>query len=221
MKSNLRATKYSDSTNTIPNGTRAGNTNLQSSTSPYFYKPISGNNNVASFTISSYNEFTDGVYYNWIAAMNGASSSTANPSGVQGVCPKGWHLPSDAEWTQMKNSAIPEARSNTSTTYVQSSQPIAVFCGGCEWENNTGYYRPGSYTNPARNYSCFTAIPTGYADNYFRCKDGSRETDFWSSNQSDASKANVWQSYDGNSDLRNLNRNKNYGYSVRCVRNAN
>ena len=222
MKSNLRTTKYSDGTN-IPNGTRSGSTNLQSSTSPYFYKPISGNTNVSSFTISTYNEFTDGVYYNWIAAMNGASSSTENPSGVQGVCPKGWHLPSNAEWTQMKNSAIAEAKNNYSVTYVQNSQPIALFCGGFEWENNTGYYRPGSYTNPARNYSCFTAVPTGYADNYFRYKDGSgsRETDFWSSSQYSASNANVWRCYDGNSDLKNVNRNKNYGYSVRCVRDAN
>lgn len=44
---------------------------------------------------------TYGVLYNWPAAMNGASSSDANPSGVQGVCPSGWHLPSYAEWTEM------------------------------------------------------------------------------------------------------------------------
>ena len=35
--------------------------------------------------------------------MPGASSSNANPSGVQGVCPDGWHVPSDAEWTQLEN----------------------------------------------------------------------------------------------------------------------
>jgi hypothetical protein len=37
-----------------------------------------------------------GRLYNWNTAMAGASSSTANPSGVQGVCPSGWHLPSRA-----------------------------------------------------------------------------------------------------------------------------
>jgi len=25
------------------------------------------------------------------------------PSGIQGACPAGWHLPSDAEWTQLTN----------------------------------------------------------------------------------------------------------------------
>jgi uncharacterized protein (TIGR02145 family) len=38
-----------------------------------------------------------GRYYSWATAMAGASSSDANPSGVQGVCPSGWHLPSGAE----------------------------------------------------------------------------------------------------------------------------
>ena len=39
-----------------------------------------------------------GRLYNWTTAMNGASSSSLSPSGVQGVCPAGWHLPSNAEW---------------------------------------------------------------------------------------------------------------------------
>jgi uncharacterized protein (TIGR02145 family) len=48
------------------------------------------------------NYATYGVLYNWTAAMNGAESSDANPSGVQGICPDGWHLPSDAEWKQLR-----------------------------------------------------------------------------------------------------------------------
>jgi len=39
-----------------------------------------------------------GRLYDWTTAMNGSASSTAVPSGVQGVCPNGWHLPSKAEW---------------------------------------------------------------------------------------------------------------------------
>jgi uncharacterized protein (TIGR02145 family) len=33
--------------------------------------------------------------------MNGASPGSANPSGVQGICPTGWHLPSRAEWQEL------------------------------------------------------------------------------------------------------------------------
>jgi len=39
-----------------------------------------------------------GRLYDWAMAMQNATSSTANPSGRKGVCPTGWHLPSDAEW---------------------------------------------------------------------------------------------------------------------------
>src|SRR5690554_6870297 len=57
-------------------------------------------NDVATAKSQS-NYTTYGVLYNWYAAMNGAESSMANPSGVQGVCPDGWHLPSDDEWHEL------------------------------------------------------------------------------------------------------------------------
>ncbi|MEP7233699.1 MAG: FISUMP domain-containing protein [Ignavibacteriota bacterium] len=44
---------------------------------------------------------TYGKLYDWETLMQGASASSSNPSGVQGVCPKGWHIPSSAEYTQM------------------------------------------------------------------------------------------------------------------------
>ena len=40
-----------------------------------------------------------GRLYDWNTAMDGVASSSSVPSGVEGVCPVGWHLPSDAEWT--------------------------------------------------------------------------------------------------------------------------
>lgn len=39
-----------------------------------------------------------GVFYNWPATMGGNSASSLSPSGVQGVCPDGWHVPSLSEW---------------------------------------------------------------------------------------------------------------------------
>ena len=39
-----------------------------------------------------------GKLYTWDAAMNNAGTSSASPSGVQGVCPTGYHLPSQNEW---------------------------------------------------------------------------------------------------------------------------
>jgi uncharacterized protein (TIGR02145 family) len=39
-----------------------------------------------------------GALYTWEGAMNGEASSNSVPSGVQGVCPSGWHVPSLEEW---------------------------------------------------------------------------------------------------------------------------
>ena len=39
-----------------------------------------------------------GRLYTWSAAMRGASSSNTAPSGVQGACPEGFHVPSLLEW---------------------------------------------------------------------------------------------------------------------------
>jgi uncharacterized protein (TIGR02145 family) len=44
-----------------------------------------------------------GRLYDWPTAMANSASSAAKPSGVKGVCPTGWHLPSDAEWTTLEN----------------------------------------------------------------------------------------------------------------------
>lgn len=46
---------------------------------------------------------TYGRLYPWKVAMAGAKASDALPSAVQGVCPKGWHLPSAGEWWQLIN----------------------------------------------------------------------------------------------------------------------
>lgn len=40
---------------------------------------------------------TYGRLYTWKTAMAGSQHSPRNPSGVKGVCPRGWHLPSKAE----------------------------------------------------------------------------------------------------------------------------
>ncbi len=59
--------------------------------------------NVSLDTINLANPSTTyGRLYDWATIMNGATTSSSNPSGVQGVCPSGWHLPSDSEWNEME-----------------------------------------------------------------------------------------------------------------------
>jgi uncharacterized protein (TIGR02145 family) len=83
-----------------------------------------------------------GRLYTWAAAMNGESSSNSVPSGVQGVCPDGWHLPSDAEWTVL-------------TDYL-GGESVA---GGKMKEAGTVHWN--SPNTGATNSSGFTALPGG------------------------------------------------------------
>ena len=85
MRENLRTTKYADG-NAISYG------NGSSTTVGHWYYP---NNNAV-------NKPTYGLLYNWKAVRRNSGASAENPSGVQGICPDGWHVPSDAEWKQME-----------------------------------------------------------------------------------------------------------------------
>ena len=88
MQENLRATRFPDHTE-IPMDTNSA----FSEEVPYRYTPNNDESEVSDY----------GYLYNWAAVMHGAVSSDANPSGVQGICPNGWHVPSVAEWIQLVN----------------------------------------------------------------------------------------------------------------------
>ncbi|MBR6162175.1 MAG: hypothetical protein IKQ75_09985, partial [Bacteroidales bacterium] len=90
MKESLRSTSYADGT-TINNYI---STFKKDSTYARYYP----NNN--SYTGNQY-----GYLYNWFAVMRGGktpTSSNSNPSHVQGICPNGWHVPSLAEWDELR-----------------------------------------------------------------------------------------------------------------------
>tara|TARA_B110000046_G_scaffold177699_1_gene204825 strand:+ start:60 stop:605 length:546 start_codon:yes stop_codon:yes gene_type:complete len=65
------------------------------------YNTKSGNDVFLNNDSVSYSE-PYGRLYNWSGFMAGDSTSTSVPSGVQGVCPVGWHIPSDKEWKIME-----------------------------------------------------------------------------------------------------------------------
>jgi len=113
-----------------------------SDTQPLYY--VYGYNGTSvSEAKATANYGTYGVLYNWPAAMAGKASSNNNPSGVQGVCPSGWHLPSDAEWTELSD-------------YL-GGQTLA---GGKLKEEGTSHW--ASPNTEATNESGFTALPGGY-----------------------------------------------------------
>jgi len=93
MAENLKTTHYANGT-AIPlvtDNTNWGNLGDNNTDKAYCY-----------YDNSSSNGDIYGALYSWAAEMNGAPSSNLNPSGVQGACPAGWHLPSDDEWKELE-----------------------------------------------------------------------------------------------------------------------
>lgn len=62
-------------------------------------------NSVTSYVYdnNSSNENIYGRLYPWSEMMNGADGTNNNPSGVQGICPDGWHVPSESEWDELRD----------------------------------------------------------------------------------------------------------------------
>ena len=125
-----------------------------SDVTPYYYVYGYTGTSVATAKATA-NYTTYGVLYNWPAAMNGAASSSSSPSGVQGVCPAGWHLPSDAEWCTMENAVEAGTDPGCSLTGWRGTNTGGKLkqTGTTLWTTpNTG----------ATNSSGFTALPGGF-----------------------------------------------------------
>jgi uncharacterized protein (TIGR02145 family) len=175
MAENLKTTKYSDGTD-IPNvtdNTEWGNL----STGAYAW----WDNDEATYGD------TYGALYNWYAVETG------------NLCPSGWHVPTDEEWT-------------TLTTYLGGEE---VAGGKLKEAGTTHWNAPNT---GATNEAGFTAVPGGlrYGNGLFNLI-GSYG--YWrSATESDTS--NAWFRFMGfnRSQVLRNDANKESGCSVRCLR---
>ena len=189
MKENLRTTHYADG-DIIPIGAAC-----------YYPNGNAGNK-------SQY-----GLLYTWYAATRNVSS-VSNPSGVQGACPYGWHVPSDAEWDQLL------------------SQPQLVVCPAKAlatqfgWNISTTACSPG-FENWYNNGSGFNAAPAGQYNNGY--SNFGSLVRFWTATggSSNGYYLAAWYrglSYNGsgvghtNGNYNDDSGNVSRAYSVRCLR---
>lgn len=145
------------------------------------------------------NKDTYGALYTWAAAMNGAVSSNTKPSGVQGVCPTGWYLPSDAEWTELE-------------TYLGGSS----IAGGKMKE--TGITHWADPNTGATNESGFSGLPGGYRSNSGVFGRFPEYGSWWSSTEISATSAYYRFLNFGNATVYRFSHSKEIGFSVRCLR---
>lgn len=89
-----------------------------------------------------------GRLYHWETLMNGEAASSSSPSGVQGLCPNGWHVPSDDEWNTLEIylGMDPSSASLTNSRGTHAAAMKSV----SGWSNNNG-----------TNSSGFNALPAG------------------------------------------------------------
>ena len=192
MKENLRTTQYADGT------------------------PIAQNNWAYPDSVAS-NQSTYGLLYNWATVMRNSPSSSANPSGVQGICPTGWHVPSDAEWKQLEMEVGMSQHDADSTGY--RGDIAAKLSGNTGWMNSSQQNSPGNTSAVEHNSSGFSALPagayqssgTGYYNMY-------ASAIFWTATQVNNSRAwRRWLMYCYEGVLR-IDYGKDSCQSVRCVK---
>ena len=152
-----------------------------------------------------------GALYNYSAAMNGADSSSAIPSGVQGVCPEGWHLPSDGEWKQLELHLGMNQDDADHTGWRGTDE------GGMLKETGTGHWHSPNFG--ATNSTGFRALPGGERSYDGKFHNGGLYARFWSATMKDYYICYRSLSYDGSWVGRHHYCHKNIGYSVRCVKN--
>jgi len=194
MAENLKTTQYNDVT-AIPLVTdEADWANL--TTSGYCWY----NNDAATY------KNTYGALYNWYTVNTGK------------LAPTGWHVPTDAEWTTLENYLIANGYNyDGSTSGDNYAKSLAA---STDWfpYSDTGVIGNDLSKN---NRTGFSALPGGY-----RFSSGGtffgvgRYGSWWSATEDDTDDAWERDMYYIESDVYRGSISKQYGFSVRCVRDS-
>jgi uncharacterized protein (TIGR02145 family) len=165
--------------------------------------------NAAKATI---NYQTYGVLYNWPAAMAGAVGSNSIPSGVQGICPSDWHLPSDEEWKILEGEV--DSQYGYPDTEWDDTGWRGADAGSNLKEAGTTHWNS---TNTGTNLSGFTALPGGgrYSGSFYRMGDYAY---FWSSTENSSSNSLFRRLRNYYDNVFRDDSNKEDGFSLRCLK---
>nr|MDA3798508.1 FISUMP domain-containing protein [Kiritimatiellia bacterium] len=177
MDENLKTTTYNDGTSIqlVENDTDWGN----NTTGAYCWYE----NDQAQYAE------TYGALYNWHAVNTGD------------LCPSGWHVPTDEEWTVLQDYITSDGHSGTEGTALKATY---------------GWYNNGNGTD---DYG-FTALPGGDRSYYDGTFYNIGSNGFWWS-ATEGPTYNAWYRgllYLVSNVFRNYDYGKGYGFSVRCLR---
>lgn len=153
---------------------------------------------------------TFGRLYNWETIMNGAVSSVAAPSGVRGICPEGWHVPSDREWMILEGTADSESP-------VGSGIWLALHYRGHDVGNNLKS-KTGWLENNGTDKFGFKALPAGFRNIEFMYVCLGEQACFWTSTENSNEDALLRTISYANDNTGRWYSPKINGFSLRCVK---
>jgi uncharacterized protein (TIGR02145 family) len=131
---------------------------------------------------------TYGYLYNWYAVNDSRN-----------IAPPGWHVPTDEEWITLREYL---GGKNVAGGKMKET-------GTTHWESpNTG----------ATNESGYSALPGGYRDPISVFDRMGYNAFFWSALERSGGDAWQWSMRHGNSNIYRIASSKQYGFSVRLVR---
>jgi uncharacterized protein (TIGR02145 family) len=182
IKENLKTTRYNDGT-TIPLVTDGSIWAILTSPAYCWY-----NNDPGTY------KATYGALYNWY-------SVDASSNGNKNICPTGWHVPTDGEWTIL-------------TTYLGGE---SVAGGKLKETGTTHWLSPNA---DATNITGFTALPGGYRFSYGSDLTIGSYGFWWSASEwdEDTQQGSDRNLYYGFGDILRGGGSKLYGCSIRCVK---
>ncbi len=144
-----------------------------------------------------------GALYNWYAIAD-----------TNGLCPAGWHVPTDNEWSTLTNfiGGTNSPHGNELKSCRQVNSPLGGVCNTSEDPRWNAFIEYGT-----DNY-WFSGLPGGYRDsegNFLSL----REVGVWWSSSEDSSGYPVYRQLDKCFGTIYVNStSKQYGYSVRCIK---
>jgi uncharacterized protein (TIGR02145 family) len=160
------------------------------------------------------NDPSNGKLYNWyaVAGIHDNDDNTPNKE----FAPYEWQVPSDAQWTTLKEHLISNGYNYDSTTTGNKIAKALASTSG--WESSSEIGMVG-YDQSTNNSSVFNAFPVGYRspNNIYSFNGIGEMTNFWSSSDNSSDFPKYWglcciefESGWGES--------KQYGFSIRFVR---
>ncbi|NLL27813.1 MAG: hypothetical protein GX259_03380 [Bacteroidales bacterium] len=185
---------------------------IGSGTKPYYYVYGYDSTDVEAAKATDFYK-SYGVLYNWPAIMDEDINLKVKPRGVQGVCPCGWHLPSDAEWKQL------EKHIGMTEEQVNDIESRGIQEGGKLKETEIIHWVESS--KDVTNEFGFTALPGGYRGDDGKFYGNGIYGVWWSVTKIDDS--NTWSRsmyFNSGKIIRNYFSDQ-WGFSVRCIKDKN